>query len=294
MQWWCAAQGTAWTWDWQPYPGVWLFVIAMAALYVWLVRSAYRWKPGSSTERPWTIAAGIAGLLSLWIALDWPVGALGAGYLASVHMVQYLMIALAAPPLLLLGTPEAAYARLGRTRRLLSIVRTLTRPPVALLAFILAAGITHVPAVVDALMVSQAGNFAIDMAWLLTGLMFWWPIVAPVPARPNFPPPAQVLYLFPATLAHTAIAAFLVFSRFPVYATYELAPPTGWVTALGDQQMAGGLMWVAATPIMWSVIAIFFFRWMATDPMRAASTRPSPAPALDHHPADASRRGTRP
>ena len=31
MQWWCAALGEQWTWNWRAYPGVWLFVVAVAA-----------------------------------------------------------------------------------------------------------------------------------------------------------------------------------------------------------------------------------------------------------------------
>ena len=34
------------------------------------------------------------GVAILWGATDWPMGALGAGYLASVHMAQYLLYTL--------------------------------------------------------------------------------------------------------------------------------------------------------------------------------------------------------
>ena len=30
MQWWCSAQGVAWSWEWRAYPGVWLFVLCIA------------------------------------------------------------------------------------------------------------------------------------------------------------------------------------------------------------------------------------------------------------------------
>jgi cytochrome c oxidase assembly factor CtaG len=278
MQWWCSAQGVAWDWSWQPYPGVWLFVLAVAGLYVRIRRSGDAAADEDSPRmRRWRTAAGVAGIVVLWLALDWPVGALGAGYLASVHMAQYLLIALAAPALLLLGVPPAAYERLARRPVLGGGIRQATRPAVALLVFIAVTLVTHVPGVVDTLMRSQTGSFAIDAAWLLAGLLFWWPIVVPVPARPHFPPPLQVLYLFPAMLTHTAISVYMVFSRYPLYATYELAPPTGWVTALADQQIAGGLMWVTVTPIMWSIIGVVFFRWLGSEPMPAEAGAPDPS-----------------
>jgi putative membrane protein len=255
MQWWCSAQAVAWDWAWRPYPGVWLFLAALVALELWLLRAPRVADAHPGADHPRVRALAFAcGIVLLWIALDWPVGPLGAGYLASVHMGQYLLIALLAPPLLLLGTPPRGYTRLIGGPRAHRVLRAVTWPPFALLGFALVAVVTHVPWVVDRLMTSQLGSFAIDMAWFGSGLLFWWPVAAPLPARPHFHPPLQLLYLFPSTLVHSGIAAFLVFSRFPVYATYELAPPTGWVSAVGDQQIAGGLMWLASTPFILSVM----------------------------------------
>ena len=263
VQWWCSAQGTAWDGRWTAYPGVWVFVLALAIGYARTVRALPAPGDGAAArDRRWRAAAFLAGVAGLWAALDWPIGPLGAGYLASMHMVQYLVIALAAPALLLLGIPPETREWIEARPRRLRVARALTHPVVGLGTFVLVTAATHVPAVVDSLMGSQIGSFAIDMAWLLSGLLFWWPVISPVRVRPALPPPLGILYLFPATLTHTAISAYLVFSRYPVYATYELAPPTGWVSALGDQQIAGGLMWVAATPITWGVIGVIFFRWI--------------------------------
>ena len=121
MQWWGSAQGLAWSWTWRPYVGVWILVGLLVAWYVRLARRSGGVTPG----RRWVFAGGVA---SLWIALDWPLGALAAGYLASVHMVQFLLVALIAPPLLLfsrldhlgvgrLPLPIADRRHLVRTRR---------------------------------------------------------------------------------------------------------------------------------------------------------------------------------
>ena len=45
-------------------------------------------------------------MLLIWAALDWPIGALGAGYLASVHTLSYILLSLVAPPCLILGVPR--------------------------------------------------------------------------------------------------------------------------------------------------------------------------------------------
>ena len=90
MQWWCAVQeGVAWNWRWQPYPGVWLFILLLVALYVRVVRPPAKAGGGVRIKNDLLVAGGI---FSLWLALDWPIGPLGAGFLAGVHMVQYLLI----------------------------------------------------------------------------------------------------------------------------------------------------------------------------------------------------------
>jgi putative membrane protein len=170
VQWWCAARGRAWTWSWQAYPGVWLFVIALGAAY-W--RAARGWGPTAGLRgRPgWFVA----GLIGLWVALDWPIGALGAGYLASVHMLQFVLIGLVAPPLLLLGIPPGRPDL--RHPASIRLVRMATQPLVALILFSVVIVVTHLPSVVDTLMASQLGSFAVDMAWLAAGIAFWWPVV---------------------------------------------------------------------------------------------------------------------
>ncbi len=262
MQWWCAAQGEVWEWAWRPYPGVWIFMLLLAAGYFRLRKhAAERIQAAGQETRRGSAAAGVAGLAFLWIALDWPIGALGAGYLASVHMFQYLLIALVAPPLLIWGIPAPARGYLKGSGAFARVVDILDRRALALIVFVGVTIVTHVPSVVDALMASQIGNFAVDASWLLSGVLFWWPIINQGTSRRPFPFPLQVLYLFPVMLAHTAIAVYLIFGRYPRYATYELAPPTGWISALGDQQIAAGLMWVAGTPIIWGVMGFVFRQW---------------------------------
>jgi len=258
MTWWCSARGTAWDWTWQAYPGVWLFIGLLAAGYVALLRRAGATGGEVEGRRRATFFGGLA---VLWLALDWPIGALGAGYLASVHMAQFLMIALLAPPLILLGLPRAAYARLGESPRALAALRVLTHPLLALALFGVVVYWTHLPGVVDVLMVTQVGSFALDVVWLLGGLVFWWPVVAPVPERPGFPVGLKMGYLFLATVINTLPYAFLTFGELPFYGLYELAPPVSGITTRQDQQIAGLLMKMGGGVILWTAITILFFRW---------------------------------
>ena len=105
-----------------------------------------------------------------------------AGYLASVHMVQFLLVALIAPPLLLYSIPVGAWQRLASHRRLVRVLRTATRPLVASVVFNVLVWLTHWPRIVDGLMGYQAGSFLIDMLWIAAGLVCQLIPCAPRPA----------------------------------------------------------------------------------------------------------------
>lgn len=257
MQWWCSAQAQAWDWTWRPYVGAWILVALVVAGYGWL-RRRHPAGPGrdAGSTRTASFAAAVA---CLWLALDWPVGAL-AGYLASAHMVQFLLVGLIAPPLFLHAVPAGAWeawAADGPGR----LARFLTHPLVALVIFNGVVVLTHWPVVVDGLMGSQAGSFVIDMAWIGAGTAFWWPVVAPLPERPGFGYLPKIGYLIAATITTAAPFLFLTFSELPVYATYELAPPIEGISKGADQQAAGLLMKLGGAVVLWVGIAVLFHRW---------------------------------
>lgn len=260
LQWWCAAQTAAWTWEWRAYPGVWLFMLLLATAFWKLLAHANRFGVGPAI-RPRRSTLGWVGLLLVWVALDWPVGALGGGYLASLHMVQFLLLALIAPPLLLLGLPAEFVRELapeGVTGRLL---RRLTHPFLTLVLFNVMAFTTHLPVVSDPLMASQLGSFGIDMLWLGGGLLYWWPVAGPGAPRTHFPVPMRIAYLFATMVCMTAPGAMITFADLPLFATYELAPRIGTISALGDQRVAGLLMKIGGGVILWVAISILFYRW---------------------------------
>lgn len=261
MRWWCSAQNTAWTWEWRPYPGVWLFVIAVVlAIWYWNRAGARR----QGNRQPALHPLCVLGLVVLWLALDWPIGALGAGYLASVHMLQFQLIALIAAPLLLRGVSADALALLRGDSALVQVVRRVTAPFPGLVAINVTVLLTHIPGVVDTLMATQIGSFVIDLIWLLGGLIFWWPIVVPVPERPRFVPALQIGYIVLGLMFSPVmfgVAAFLVYSQHPLFGTYELAPPIAALSSKTDHVIAGLLMSVGGAVIAFVALSKIFFEW---------------------------------
>ncbi len=263
MTWWCSAQGVAWSWAWQAYPGVWLMVAAVGGGYAWALR---RLQPRrfAGDDRPAAkgeVALFALGLLVLWIAADWPVGALAAGYLLSVRTLQFLLFVLVAPPLMLLGTPRWLLRRLLRGRVPFRIARALTRPIAPLVVYNVVLIVAHLPPVVDGLGTSQLGSFAVDLAMIVSGFVFWWPALGRLPELNPMSYPARIGYLLLSVFVPTVPASFFTFARYPIYGLYELAPRVHDIGAVADQQVAGLLMKLAGGFILFGTMSVMFFRW---------------------------------
>ncbi len=264
VQWWCSARGIPWTWSWQAYPGVWICVLALGLFYA-------RWsRPhGESAAHRFAVSqarrvGGWIGVALVWAALDWPGGPLGTGYLASVHAAQFLALAMVAPPLLLRGVDgDRIRTLLARDGIASKIIVAFTTPLFAMLTFTIVMLATHAPGVVDTLMRTQLGALALDIAWFASGLAFWWPVVVEVPLRERFVPPMRMLYLFAGTQAHLYLSMWLLLAEFPAYGIYELAPRVTGLSALEDQQVAGGLLLTLGGTYVLAVISVLFFRWFA-------------------------------
>ncbi len=233
-------------------------MVALAvALTYWRIS---RRGPGTPAARRRRMI-GWLGVVLVWASLDWPLGPLAAGYLASAHSVQFLLLTMVASPLMLVGLEPGLTARPEPDTVRWRILRVATAPLMAAVIFNVVAAGSHAPAVVDGLMVSQGGSFVVDIAWLIAGVLLWWPVVLSVPKR-NFNVLWKILYLFLATLVHSGIAIVLLFADFPIYSIYQLAPPMRALTPMQDLQVAGGIMELGGTVIVFGVMTYLFFTWV--------------------------------
>jgi putative membrane protein len=257
-------------------------MVVLLSTYLWAWRSAPRDLAGNepgvggddgsaadqaARRKRW---AFLGGWLLLWLATDWPLGTLGAGYLATAHMGQYVLYTMAAAPLLVLGMPEWMLRRLLSKLRAYRLVKALAQPLTAAVVFNVVLIGTHAPITVDTFRVNQAGSFVLDAAWLVSALILWLPVCGPLDElKPSLP--VRGVYLFLAAgLIPMIPGGFLTFASAPLYAVYELAPRVGSFDSLSDQQLAGALMKVGNIPLLWPVLGALFIRWAKEE------SRPSP------------------
>jgi cytochrome c oxidase assembly factor CtaG len=221
----------------------------------------------------WQPVAFLCGLLALWIAVGSPLRSLDDEMLV-VHMVKHLLVMAVAAPLLLLGAPHLPLAypflhwpRVGR------VTRALTHPVFCWLSATLAVVVWHVPAVFELGMRSHSWHLVQFTCFFVAGLLFWWPVIQPWQearwSRWSIP-----VYLFLATLPCDVLSAYLTFCDYVVYAPYLSASPALYASALDDQQSAGALMWVVITFVYLFPAVVITMQMLSPRSEGILSTRP--------------------
>jgi putative membrane protein len=267
--------------DWSIGPG--LAYVAVAALLYWLPA-----RHGSRRTRqdPRCDAAFAAGLATIVIALDSPIDA-AADQLFWVHMLQHVLLLTVAPPLILLGRP---WPRMWRTlplrtrtkvaralvrSRWTAPLRAAVRPWPAWLLFNVTFVAWHLPGAYDLTLRSPAVHDAEHAMFFFTGLLFWARVIDPGPLRAPLQWPVRIAYVVGAMVVGWALAITLVLVRNPLYSPYALlAHRPGGISALTDQQLAAGMMWVPGSITYTITVLIGIYRWLEPDhePRRAALT----------------------
>jgi putative membrane protein len=248
---------------WNPHPDVWVLFGSIAVLYVLAIRNHER-ETGEPTSRR-QMKLFLGGIGVLWLGAEWPIHDLAERYLYTAHMVQHLLFSWVAAPLIVAGLPAWLLRRMLRPRGLRAVVAFLTRPVVALVLFNGVLLFTHWPAVVDFSVGSEWGHFGLHVLLVGSAFAMWWPVVSPLPEMPPLPAPGQCLYLFLQSLAPTIPASFLTFGTSLIYPVYATFPRIWGISPLTDQLIAGLVMKIVGGAILWTEIAVIFFRWHAQE-----------------------------
>jgi len=274
MSWWCSASRQTWTWAWKPYLGSFLIVGSIMALALWwnfwgrrsdeieaarTTSGATTEIEGSSTGR--TVAFGVA-IVGLWAVIDWPLAALGAGYLATAQMTRQILMVMVVAPLMLFACPPALAVRVVGWGKGLTVLRWWSRPVVAVP---LAAGsllIANIPVVVVPLVQTPYGSFLMDGLWTLAGFTLWMPVQCPHPGVRRLTGAVAIMYLIGQSIVPVLPGFFMTWAYYPIYSTYELAPRVfAGFDAVNDQQAAAAILQVGGMVLLWIQISYRFLKW---------------------------------
>jgi len=251
---------------WAARPEVALALAAAAGIYAagWW-RLARRGAPAS----PARVAAALAGLAAAGAALLSPLDALAHRSFAA-HMLQHmLLVAVAAPallladpfPVVLWGLPSGARRLAGRwlarpapLRRLLACA---TAMPVAFALHAAVVWSWHLPAAYDGALADRLVHDVEHAAFLAAALLFWWPVIHPAPRlRAPGAHAARIVYLVLGAFQTAALGLLLTVAPVVIYRTYAAA---AGAAALDDQALGGVVMWgLGGVVDMVAVLALLY------------------------------------
>jgi cytochrome c oxidase assembly factor CtaG len=206
-------------------------------------------------ERPpaWRIVLFSLGLLLIAGALNSPLETIAANYLLLFHLLQNVMIADWAPPLLILGLTPSLRASVSRAGG--KPFAALTRPRVALPVWLVGWYAIHLALFYD-FALRHAWTLNIEHALLIAiGFLFWWPVLADQPT--DIGAPVKIGYLGAAFVGSTFLGLGLTFASTPFYDFYAEAPRLWGISPEKDQNFGGILMNVEQAFVFLAAILYF-------------------------------------
>ncbi len=252
---------TEWNWS----PSILVGVALLVGAYLCAIgplRSRFKSStPVNRAQAAWFLT----GMAIILFALVSPLDEIADRYLFSAHMIQHILLALVAPPLLLIGTPGWLLRPALDYPAVARVTRVLTAPLVAFASFNAIFIIWHLPILYEAALENDTIHIFQHLLFMATGILNWWPILSPLPELPRLPPPAQLVYLFFEGMTSTVLSALIAFAPTVLYPTYTAAPPVFGIDALADQQVAGLVMWMPGGMIYLIALSIVFFTWLGNE-----------------------------
>jgi len=259
--------GVGWTFD----PAIMAPLALVLLLYLIGVARVWRRAGFGHGVRRWNTLGFAAGWLALAGALASPLHQLGERSLAA-HMVEHELLMAVAAPLLVLASPatallwslpKASRVALGRLARgpIAAVWRRMTRPLAATLLHGVAIWAWHVPALFEAAVAHESVHWLQHASFFGTALIFWWALIR-AGARERAHGPA-VGHLF-ATSMHTGLlGALMVVSPSLWYLHSASAHIPLGLSPLEDQQLAGLIMWAPGGLIYAAAALVFAGLWIA-------------------------------
>jgi putative membrane protein len=203
-----------------------------------------------TSSAAWRRIAFSLGLLSILVAFSPPLAPL-APKLFAAHMAQHVLLLAVAPPLIMLS--------LVRTRLWQSLPRALSHPLLAWTLFNVIMVVWHVPTLYDLALRNGGVHILEHCLFFGTGLLYWGVVFDPARLTAWW----RIAYLTTGMLVGWLIALVLAFAPSPLYSVYAaLAHRPGGLSALADQQIAAGVMWVPGSLAYTVAIIVFAYRWL--------------------------------
>ncbi|TFG76745.1 MAG: cytochrome c oxidase assembly protein [Thermodesulfobacteriales bacterium] len=246
------------TWNMEP----WVLVSALAVLVAYGLGTGFKFTKLS--------ALFITGITIYVLALVSPLDYLGRTYLFSANMIQHILLLLVVPLLLLLGIPKTLAEKALAIEPIGAVMKVLGNPIVAWFLGVGSMWVWHLPSLHESVLANDNLYITQQISFVLIGMIFWWPVFAPVESR-RLSPLVSTLYLSSACLGCTILGMLITFAGAGLYASYMTPVDTIGILPLlrgelcltpgVDQQIGGLTMWVPGCLIYLAASMVTIARW---------------------------------
>jgi cytochrome c oxidase assembly factor CtaG/putative copper export protein len=251
--------------------------IVLAVLYLVGVRRLRRrgdaWPVGRTVG--W-----LAGCAVLLLATSSGIGRYGPA-MFSVHMGEHMLLAMLAPILLVLGAPVTLALRAlppagrdappGPREWLLAgvhspVARWLTHPLVTLPLFVGSYYALYFSGLFPAALPEHGAHLLMNLHFVLTGLLFFWPLIGVDPSPRRLPPAARLGVVLASVPFHAFFGVALMSYRTVIGGDFYRSLALPWVPdLLEDQRLGGGLAWASGELPLLLVVVVLLVQWTRHD-----------------------------
>jgi putative copper resistance protein D len=255
--------------------------IVLAVLYVLGVRRLRargdQWPVGRTV-------AWLSGCAVILLATSSGIGRYSPA-MFSIHMVSHMLLSMLAPILLVLGGAVTLALRAlptagkdgppGPREWLLAFVqspvaRVLTHPVVALLLFVGSFYVLYFSGLFDYALDLHWAHLAMNAHFLLTGYVFYWPVIGIDPTPRRLPPVGRLAMVFASMPFHAFFGVVLMSMQQIIGDRFYRSLALPWVPdALTDQRLGGGIAWAAGEIPLLVVVVALLVQWARQDEKEA-------------------------
>jgi len=251
--------------SWSVVPLLWVGLLVAGGWYVSMLRRVRRVTGKPVGPGHWCFY--FSGLAVILIALGSPLNTIAVHWLLSAHMIQHVLLADIAPPLVILGL-RAPVLPLGMPAPLLrrfaprgAIGRfwgVVTKPWVALPMWSVTLLAWSVPPVFDYTAQHQLLHNFEHFTLFYTGFALWWLIIAPLPSERRSPGFGRLAYIGFSRVTSAIICVPLTFMTATLYPLYVGFPRGYGLSAIADQQIAGASVCLIEFLVFGIAMAVVF------------------------------------
>ena len=245
--------------DWHLHLFWLLALLGLVAAYLWATQQA-GW---SATLRQRLLFVG--GVVLLAIALTWPLGDLAGHWSLLALVLQRLLLTLAAPPLLVLGTPRPIIARLTRPPAIDAVQRVVVQPVPAVIIVTVVAVATLTVGAVNLAAHSLLARVVLEVVVLASGFVLWAPVLTELPGTPRLSALGRGGYLIVQSIVPSFLSIVWIFARHPLYPSFSHTGTVAGMSPLLDQELAGFLAKLSTIAVLWTVAFVIMTRAQAAE-----------------------------